>query len=488
MRNLLSIGIIAMLLLGWGCTEEEDGLTSVATEEALFVSGEKIRLLGRLISNQAMNADDHGFYLSSSESFTSPIKVSLGVKDGPGRFIGEADGLEIGELYFVKAFASIGGQEIMGEVLEIQTLLPAIIDFSPSFAKAGDEIIITGKVLPEDTRVFFGDQEATVLENTFEAKIRVRVPPSTTEKNVPIRVQVRDLTLEFEDNFEYQSGKYFLVSEVPGGVRVYDNIFFQNSEGLYFGLGRQKNSELYPYIQRYSLQSETWEQLSFPGTLREKAFATEHFLGGGTIQLGRDEFLDDRTFWKINGSNFEKLPNLPFSSNASVAFELKGNLYLLGGEAEMARRVARYNPITLSWDMLMDAPFEISNERPFFIYRDHVYMIDPEGVLWEIDPDSNSWQEKSFYPGNTGSANGYGMALVLGDKAYVGLYRRSQDMWELDMNTLSWKPKNSMGGLPQSVTVGHYVRDGKIYILREPEVQIPGVINIEMYRFDPDGI
>ncbi len=488
MRKILSLGIIAMLFLGWGCTEEKDSLTSVSTEEVLFVSGEKIRLLGRLISNQAMGADDHGFYLSSSESFSSSIKVSLGKKNAPGRFIGEMDGLEIGELYFVKAFASIGGQEMFGETLEIHTLSPAITGFSPSFAKAGDELIITGKVLPEGTRVFFGDQEATVLENSFEAKLRVRVPSSTTERNVPIKVQVKDQTLEFTDYFEYQSGKYSIVSEVPGGVRVYDNVFFQNSGGLFFGLGSQRSTEMYPYIQRYAPQSGTWEQLYFPGTLRKLAFASEHFLGGGRIVLGRDVFQDDRTFWKINGSSFEQLPDLPFSSNASVAFELRGKFYLLGGEAESKRRVARYNPVIASWEMLSDAPFDITNAEPFFIYQDQLYMIDPDGVLWKIDPDSNFWEIIGNYPGSLGSGYGYGMAVVLGDKAFVGLYRRTQDMWELDLTTLTWKPKNSIGGLPQSVTVGHYVQDGKIYILREPEVQIPGMINIELYHFDPDGI
>ena len=98
-----------MLLAGWACTQEEDATIVVTTEEIIFVSGEKVRALGRLITNQPVSTTDHGFQLSISENFTSPIIVSLGVKDGPGRFIGETDGLSINQTYFAKAFAPVDG-------------------------------------------------------------------------------------------------------------------------------------------------------------------------------------------------------------------------------------------------------------------------------------------------------------------------------------------------------------------------------------------
>ncbi|WP_332910747.1 IPT/TIG domain-containing protein [Algoriphagus boritolerans] len=115
----------------------------------------KIRVLGRLITNQPISASDHGFQLSTSEDFSSPILVSLGIKEGPGRFIGETAGLAINQRYFVRAFASVDGVELVGETIEIQTLSPVIESYEPTFAKAGEEIIIQGRNLPDGTRVFF---------------------------------------------------------------------------------------------------------------------------------------------------------------------------------------------------------------------------------------------------------------------------------------------------------------------------------------------
>ncbi|HCX76379.1 MAG TPA: hypothetical protein DHU93_14325 [Algoriphagus sp.] len=79
------------------------------------------------------------------------------------------------------------------------------------------------------------------------------------------------------------------------------------------------------------------------------------------------------------------------------------------------------------------------------------------------------------------------MGRVIGDKAYVGLYRRSDELWELNLNTLTWKPKNPMPGLPQSILVGHFVKDGVLYIMRVPDITLAGSYPMNMYKFTPEG-
>lgn len=144
-----------MLLAGWSCTQEGDATTVVATEEVIFVSGDKVRVLGRLITDQPVTTTDHGFQISTAENFPSPIIVSLGVKEGPGRFIGEAEGLDINQIYYVRAFATVGGVDLYGESIEVKTLNPIIESYGPTFSKPGAEIIIQGRNLPGDQGVLW---------------------------------------------------------------------------------------------------------------------------------------------------------------------------------------------------------------------------------------------------------------------------------------------------------------------------------------------
>lgn len=487
MQRLLSLGVILMLLAGWACTQEEDTTLVVTTEEVVFVSGEKVRALGRLITNQPVSASDHGFQLSTSENFTSPVIVSLGTKEGPGRFIGEADGLTIDQNYFVRAFATVDGVDLLGESVQIKTLTPIIESYAPSFARVGQEIIIEGRNFPEGTRVFFGTQEATVLQNFFESRLRVRIPEAAGEPVVKIRVQIQDLTLEFNQPFEYQSGKYTLLGQFPGGQRIYENIFFSNPAGFFVGLGVLRlGAGYYPGFQRFDPQSGTWTEVNFPSESREGAFATSNYLGGGAIEIDRDVFQLRRDFWKISGSTFTKLPDLPTNSFNSLAFELNGQLYLAGGSGVGTRSIRKYNPGTQTWTTQSTTPIDLSNSLVWFIYANKAYFVATDSTIWEYEPISDSWRVFASYPGSLG--NGYGMAQVIGNKVYIGLYRRVEQLWELDLSTGAWKAKNFIPGLPQSINAGYFTSEGQIYILRAPEESIAGTLAMELYRFDPNGI
>ncbi len=487
MRKLLSLSIFLMLLAGWGCTEEEDATTVVNTEEVIFVSGDKVRLLGRLITNQPVNATDHGFYLSTTEGFASPIIISLGEKQGAGRFIGETTGLQINQPYFAKAFVKLNGTDLFGEVLRLNTLTPVIESFSPDFALPGREMIIEGRNFPTGVKVFFGTQEATVLENIFESRLRVRIPaPAAGQPVVRIRVQSQNQILEFAKSFEYQSGKYTLLGQFPGGVRIYDNVFFQNQDGLFAGLGSVRFAGLFQGFQRFNPQSGTWTQVNFPGQSVESAFATSQYLGGGGVEIDRDLFQYRRDFWKINGSSFQRLPDLPFNSFGSIAFELNDQLYLAGGIGVGGRSIRRYNPQSGTWTSMQATPIELDNSLAYFLYQNKAYFNASDGKIWEYTPATDSWRILTTYPGSRG--NGYGIGLVKGDKAYIGLYRRTDQLWELDLKTLTWKAKNNIPGLPQSINVGYYTVNDQLFFLRAPEESIAGNLPMELYRFEPDGI
>lgn len=487
MQKLLSFGIFLMLLAGWACTQEEDTTLVVTTEEIIFVSGEKVRALGRLITNQPISTTDHGFQFSTSENFASPVIVSLGVKEGPGRFIGEADGLSINQTYYARAFATVNGSDIFGEAIELKTLSPMIESFGPTFARAGQEIQIQGRNFPEGTRVFFGTQEATVLQNFFESRLRVRIPEPSGEAIVKVRVQIQDATLEFSQPFEYRSGKYTLVGQFPEGQRIYGNTFFQNQSGLFVGLGSLRlGAGYYQGFQRFDPQTGVWSTVSFPDESRQGAFATSNYLGGGAVEIDRDVLSFKRDFWKINGSTFTRLADIPTASFNSIAFELNGQLFLAGGTGVGSRSIRKYNPTTQAWSLQGSTPIDLSNSLAWFVFEGKAYFIASDNNVWEYDPNTDTWKILTNYPGSLG--NGFGMAQVIGNKVYAGWYRRTEQVWELDLRSLTWKAKNAIPGLPQSINTGYFTFEGQIYILRAPEESIAGSLPMELYRFEPNGI
>ncbi len=471
-----------MLFLGWACTEEDNDVF-VLSEEVLYESGDQIRLLGRLISDQAVKVDDHGFYLSKDAAFSSPIINSLGPKDGPGRFIGLISGLESGQEYFVKSFISIAGQISFGNVIQAKTLTTQLETFSPVFGAKDQEMVISGKNFTTDTKVFFGTVEAQIIDISFDTKIRVKIPAPKDGVKVPVIIQSQGAKLEFPELFEYRVGTYQVISTYPDPVRLYDNIFFQQGGELFIGLGSDRRISLLDHFQKYNISSNTWEKVPFPGTPRSFAFSTNNYLGGGINASGLN-INSNSSFWRITPGGFDELPDLLFNSRESIAFELNSNLYLLGSKPSSEAIFRKYDPISKSWSTLPSPPENFNAENVHFIYNGKAYIIASNKTVWEYNPAAG-WAVVTVFPGDIGE--GYGMGKVIGSKAYIGLYRRSNEMWELDLNTFEWKPKNPVSGLPQSLLVGHFERNGIIYFMRVPDIAIVGSFPMELYKFDPNG-
>ena len=486
MQLLRTSFLFLILLAFWSCTQEDDAPILVATEEVLFVGGDKIRISGRLLANREVFAEDHGFEFSTQASFANPIIVSLGEKSQPGRFIGEKSGFKLSQTYFVKAFATINGERLEGKVIELSTLAPAVSSFVPTYGLAGQELVILGKNFPEGTKVFFGNQEAPVLQNVFESKLTVKIPAPSGQIVVPIKLRIQDKEITLSTPFEYQAGKYTKVSDFPGNVRIYDNTYFSNAAGFHVGLGKIKLGDSYAGFQRFNPASGTWTEVEFPGNRRRFAFATANYLGGGALEPSRDQFVYDRSFWKINGSRFERLGDLPFNSRDALAVDWEGGLILFGGLDGASLLVRVYDPVQRTWVTKRNAPVALGRNAAAFARATRVIVMGSNGQVWEYNPPLDSWQLLTTYPGNKGQ--GYPVAEVIGNKAYLGLFRATQELWELDLETLKWKTKNQIIGLPQSITSGYFQYNGSIYFLRAPEESVSGTLTMELYKFDPDAI
>jgi hypothetical protein len=121
--------LIAVAILVFSCEKESTPTFALLTETPLYVSGESARLVGRLIANEQLLVEDHGFWVATEEGFSDPIVVSLGTRNVPGRFVGEIRSLEPDRLYFAKAFTEIGGKISFGNFIQLNSLNPGIFLF-----------------------------------------------------------------------------------------------------------------------------------------------------------------------------------------------------------------------------------------------------------------------------------------------------------------------------------------------------------------------
>lgn len=481
-RRVLSALISLILVFTFfACEEQDEIIPSVVTEDALLVSGERMRLSGRIITTQNIFASDHGFYISENEGFSDPIIISLGERERPGRFVGETSGLSIERSYFVKSFVDLPDGIVFGNVVNIETLSPRVRDFTPTNGAAGTVVTINGVNITEDVKVFFGENEAEILGIDFESVLRVRVPEIGSESTVAIRVNTQGKEMQLPTSFEYSTGLYFKLFEFPGDLKFIEGISLQEGEVFYAGMGTNQGSSLNNTFWKYTHGQSDWEQVPLPSRTLRRAFSSEKYYGGGSASFF--PFVVGNDFVKLENGEFESMPGLPFNFINGRGFELHGKLYLVGGDEGTGTEMYMYDPVSEEWSQLENAPYRILNSHFSFSYNGEQYFINPETRdVTKFNPGNTSWTVVVNYPGELGN-NGNGFAVSIGDRVYLGMGNRSNQVWELNMNNLSWVQKNNFTGSSLARVVGTYVLGDEIFILRSPETQVGG--SVEFWKFEP---
>jgi len=482
-------GLITLLLVFFGifssCEEESQVTTSLITENVIYLSGERARILGRIITNQNVVASDHGFYISESESFSQPIIISLGERVAPGRFIGETSELDIKKKYFVKSFISLAEGIQFGNVLEVTTLSPDVDSFSPNNGPAGTTITIKGKNFTSDTRVFIGDRQAQVLRIDFESSITAIIPASGTVAQEEVKVVVQNQEILFDEKFEYTTGKFTQLPDFPFPFRISENISFQDNTGFYFGLGSQGARFLNPTMWKYDLSNKQWATIPFSGAPLWRAFSTQKYFGGGASEITLVPYIPSFDFWKIENGIFSKLADLNFQAINSIAFELNEKLFVFGGSVGTGNESYVYSAGNGEWRKIANTPFPMSNTMANFHFGNKGYVINPENrEIYFFDSVSETWNYFGVFPGELGGGSALG--ATIGNKVFVGLANRSLQIWELNMETNLWVKKNNFIGSPIARNVAVFVNNGLVYFIRNGEMQDFGLM--EFWVFDPQAL
>jgi hypothetical protein len=486
-KDLLKYTIVLLTFLSLGaCEKEEDPTFSILTEEIVNVSGERAIVLGRLIAFQNIPFEDHGFYFSRDENFLQPIILSLGETSRPGRFLGEVNGLELGVGYFVKAFGKYNGEIVFGNILSFDTLDPALERFVPMTQFPGEEIIIFGRNFGDDTEVYFDGQKAQVIQVLFGFQIRVRVPPMTGGPNVELKIITRGVELIAEEPFKYATGTYERINAVVEDFVLVDNIYFQQGDRFFVGLGIDIASRPTNHIWEYSPGLNSWQRTGFQGnTQRKAANSRTGFFGGGVRgpQLGGD--IPNDTFWHFDGTAFNSIPTPPIQIVDGFGFMAQGRFYIVGGTLGIGSQVYRYDPVSSMWQLRPNLPYNVDKSMVHFVHNGHLYIINKEKALLRYGLETAQSTVISEYPSpfiRNFSDTG-GLSVVVGDKVFIGLYDNNEDLWELDLNTLVWSKKNRFPGPNRGKISAAFEHEGIIYFLRHYTINP----RMEFWKFDPNG-
>jgi len=466
---------------------EEDTLeeSAVLTEDVLYVSGERAIFSGRFIAGTTVQLEDHGFQVDTDPNFTSPLIISLGPRDKPGAFLGETNELVNESNYFFRSFVQAGSNPSYGEPVAFNTLAPVIASFTPNFAFSGQFVDIFGGNFTQDTRVFFGAEEAVVDDIGQESSIRVRVPPIGDDFIVQISVVVQGDTLVFDDTFEYVIGKWNFEGNFVND-NIYDGaVFFTDDQDLIFGLGFE-NQTFHNQLWAMDLDDFSWRSLPYTGNPVVKGFAEAPFFGSGIFKLpdGINDLGNNVTdeFWEYQNGTASFAGNAPFKLINPISFSFQDDIYVLGGEFVLGgnnRVMYRYQPDLDSWEELGSANFDILRSFMHFQYEDGLYVVDLDGQMRRYDITTGSWTFVTNYPT---SVNPEGIAEVIGDIAYMGLFTFGAAFWEYHIPTNTWKPKNNFTGSIFETNMAHWQHDGRVYVLRTAETTSS---NSEVWSFSP---
>jgi hypothetical protein len=464
-------------------------MPSIVTEEILYVSGDRLIITGRVLSTAAVQIEDHGFWISQSEDFSSPLVISLGERTVPGRFVGESKEFRIGQVYYGKSYLVSSGNTTFGNVISFKSLTPTLSDFSPKLGIPGQTMVIEGSNFTTDTKVKIGGRYIELDDFTAESVIRVRIPPLQDEYIVNVSVEGQNNEQTFSEPFEYIIGKYTPLGPSLTDLIFIDNITFQGETHLYFGLGVGFGLVgLYPNFNKIDVNTGTWEDIAFPGIPVAGAFFTQNFMGSGSLNRVKAEDQEielTSQFMRFEAGQFTSLPPLPFRLYQAVAFTHHDQLFVYGGETSSrskSQEIYLYDIASEIWTQKENkAPIQIINSRPHFKDNDLHYFMASDGTIWRYNPEEDIWDQRTTYPDKIEPRI---ISQTLKGKAYLGISQGNRRLWEYDIQNDSWKRKNTFPSNQEALAFGSWVLNDKIYLF----VNIrPQISNKSIWLFEPDG-
>lgn len=477
------IGLATMSLSSLLSCEKELKETKVITENILFVSADKVKLSGR-IYELVKEAKDHGFELSSTESFAEASKASLGTKNKLGKFIFEVDSLSPGTNYYYRAYVNEAGEMYYGDVMSFSTSYPEFKSISPLFGNPGDRVTIKGNNIPENTKVFFGDVEAEILESSIGSVLQVRVPRSGNQPITEIRFVFGENTILLNQSFEFVFGVWTKMENFYQPISIYNSVSFVNNNTFYIGFGIKRTpTSINNKLWKFDLTSEQWMDANFPHNGFYSGFSSNlGYFGLGTPNWETSSL--NNKVWKLNEGNFIELTAPPFGIYKPVSFSVANTLYVGGGQTFRDvdnYLLYKYDEDNNEWFSITTIPFVINSDYPTFSYQESLYFVLKNGDLWTFNTVSENWSKIGEYPFTVKTGS---ICQIIGSKVYIGVGTENNSILEYDILNNSWKEKQYFSGDRTFINSGYFANNGKLYCFRINPFE-SGTPFTEIWKFDP---
>ena len=463
----MALLLMSIILLP-GCNIDEPfSEIAIIPGQVMQVSGDYVRLSGRIIANGSLKITDHGFEISLTEEFNTPLIISLGSKTNPGRFFGDTGGLKIKTTYFWRPFILVGNDILYGESSTFSTLTPSILDFNPKKGLEGTQITIEGSNFTENTQVIIDGRNAQINGRVLDTKIKAVVPSLENNRFAKVKLIVQDmeLGLEFSTRYEYVVGKWEQLGQFITNANYQETLSMVVGNQLIFGLGLEDlihSNKLWTY----DIDTDNWTPLEFPGSAVRNPFSAAPYFGGGNIVTVFGPNINSDEFYKFEENQIVFLGFMPFKLTRSMAFVWDNKLYVLGGELEnrsINRTIYQYDPASGEWTEAGRTPRKFVADYPIFQYQDNLFFITDERVLWWYKIESGLWETVSEFPLRIGIN---GISEVIGSKAYIGIFTKSRSVIEYDILQNTWLPKVAFEGDLLQETGGSWVYNGQLYLLK----------------------
>ncbi len=471
------------------CEEDATIPPSVFTEEVIFSSGEKVILSGRILSNEDVILEDHGFQISESADFTNIILASLGARDVPGRFVSEYSELEILTDYFIRSFITLNGEIVLGNVLTFSTLKPKVIDFSPKEGSQNNKITITGVNFTEDAYVLWNGERIEVNSITEESFIEFTVPALDNLPYAIIEIVNQNDTILVDDRFEYIIGEWVDGQIIDDPYKNIEHIYFEDEDNFYYGLGLSTEfSGVSQKLYQFDKETFTRTEIFFTGVTPVGAFYTNNgFFGSGSVGLVKNADVSLSLlngFYRYVNDEIQQLANCPVMLYRASAISTDDAVYLYGGEDEARNqntKIYKYDIVTDQWSEFGLSPRAITKSFPYFAVGDDHYFIFEDQSMISYNFNTKEWTPRAEYP-NKVEPDGF--SVELNGLAYVGLQNISRRVFEYLPTEDRWRKLKTISDNNPSLTIGAWVKDDKINIMR---TNFGDGMDRFIWTFDPEA-
>ena len=266
-----------------------------------------------------------------------------------------------------------------------------------------------------------------------------------------------------------------------------DALHLETEEYVLYGMGTAFGSQTpVNRFRRLDKATEVWEQVDFPfaGTIGSWT-AGNYFGGGSTVKLipMENELSLTSNVYSFDGE-INLVTTMPEALLGSIGHLINNTLYVYSGLRKDRTRnmnILSFDLTSQEWSTSQIANFFFEEETVSWTYEGKAYFLAQDGRIIINDPITNEWSiEGDIYPSTIASD---GLAIRNNDKVYVGLFNQRKSIFELDLNTLSWKTKNSYEGSITDVSSAGWVNDDVIYVLKNPVENTPPTV----WSFRPEA-